>query len=36
MLVRRPRESLEDLLTRLDEAIRMAYEEEQYTDEINP
>jgi class 3 adenylate cyclase len=36
MLVRRPRESLEDLLTRLDEAIRKAMEEDEFTDEINP
>jgi hypothetical protein len=35
MLVRRPRESLQDLLTRLDDAIRLAVEEETYTDEIN-
>jgi hypothetical protein len=35
MLVRNPRESLEDLLTRLDEAIRLALEENIYTDEIN-
>lgn len=35
MLVRRPQESLHDLLARLDEAIRLAVEEEQYTDEIN-
>jgi hypothetical protein len=35
MLVRRPQESLHDLLTRLDEAIRLAVEEETYTDEIN-
>lgn len=35
MLVRRPQESLHDLLTRLDEAIRLAVEEERYTDEIN-
>jgi hypothetical protein len=36
MLVRQPRESLEDLLSRLDEAIRMAVEEDVHTDEINP
>ena len=35
MLVRRPKESLEDLLSRLDEAIRLAVEEDEYTDEIN-
>jgi hypothetical protein len=35
MLVRRPRESLPDLLARLDEAIRLAVEEDEYTDEIN-
>ena len=35
MLVRRPGESLEDLLARLDEAIRLAAEEDTYTDEIN-
>jgi hypothetical protein len=35
MLVRRPNESLEDLLSRLDEAIRLADEEGVYTDEIN-
>jgi hypothetical protein len=35
MLVRRPRESFEDLLTRLDEAIRRAFVEDEYTDEIN-
>jgi hypothetical protein len=35
MLVRRPGESLEDLLARLDEAIRLAVEEDTYTDEIN-
>lgn len=35
MLVRRPEESLHDLLTRLDEAIRLAVEEDEYTDEIN-
>jgi hypothetical protein len=35
MLVRRPGESLNDLLARLDEAIRLAVEEDTYTDEIN-
>jgi hypothetical protein len=35
MLVRRPGESLEDLLARLDEAIRRAVDEDTYTDEIN-
>jgi hypothetical protein len=35
MLVRRPRESLDELLARLDEAIRLAVEEDTYTDEIN-
>jgi hypothetical protein len=35
MLVRRPGESLIDLLARLDEAIRLAAEEDTYTDEIN-
>lgn len=35
MLVRQPQESLEGLLTRLDEAIRLAVEEDTYTDEIN-
>jgi hypothetical protein len=35
MLVRRPGESLEDLLARLDEAIRLAVDEDTYTDEIN-
>jgi hypothetical protein len=35
MLVRRPGESLEAFLTRLDEAIRKAVEEDVYTDEIN-
>jgi hypothetical protein len=35
MLVRRPEESLHDLLTRLDEAIRLAVEEDEYTDEVN-
>jgi hypothetical protein len=35
MLVRRHGESVKDLLTRLDEAIRLAVEEDTYTDEIN-
>ena len=35
MLVRKPRETLTELLIRLDEAIRKAQEEEIYTDEIN-
>ena len=35
MLVRRPEESLHDLLARLDETIRLAMEEDEYTDEIN-
>jgi hypothetical protein len=35
MLVRRPEESLEDLLARLDEAIRLAVDEDTYIDEIN-
>jgi hypothetical protein len=35
MLVRRPHESLEGLLTRLDEAIRQAVENAVFTDEIN-
>lgn len=35
MLVRRPRESLEQLLTRLDAAIGKAWDEEEYIDEIN-
>ena len=35
MLVRRPRESLEELLTRLDMAIGKAWDEEEYIDEIN-
>ncbi|HEX6039362.1 hypothetical protein [Longimicrobium sp.] len=35
MLVRRPEESLHDLLSRLDEAIRLAVEEDEYIDEIN-
>jgi hypothetical protein len=36
MLVRRPGESLQDLLQRLDSAIASAYEEENYIDEVNP
>ena len=36
MLVRQPRESLDELLSRLDEAIRIAVEQDVYTDEINP
>ena len=35
MLVRRPRESLEELLDRLDMAIGKAWNEEEYIDEIN-
>ena len=35
MLVRRPEESLHDLLARLDEAIRLAVEEDEYIDEVN-
>jgi hypothetical protein len=35
MLVRRRGESLEELLARLDEAIRLAVDEDTYTDEIN-
>lgn len=35
MLVRRRGESLDDLLTRLDDAIRLAVEEETYIDETN-
>jgi hypothetical protein len=34
-LVRRPRESLEDLLTRLDEALERRWEHEELIDEIN-
>ena len=34
-LVRRPRESLEDLLTRLDAALERAWEEQEFVDEIN-
>jgi hypothetical protein len=36
MLVRRPGETLLQLLTRLDQAIEKAYEEGVPTDEINP
>ncbi len=36
MLVRRGAESLEQLLMRLDDAVRQAVEEEIVTDEINP
>jgi hypothetical protein len=36
MLVRRKGENLLQLLTRLDEAIAKAYEENIFTDEINP
>lgn len=35
MLARRPEESLEELLDRLDEAIVKAWDEEEYIDEIN-
>jgi len=35
MLMRRPGESLLDLLVRLDQAIEKAYNEEIFTDEIN-
>jgi hypothetical protein len=35
MLVRRRGESLQDLLTRPEDAIRLAAEEDTYTDEIN-
>jgi hypothetical protein len=35
MLVRRRGESLNDLLARLDDAIRLTVEEDTYTDEIN-
>jgi hypothetical protein len=35
MLVRRPGEAFEALLTRLDEAVRLATEEDIFTDEIN-
>jgi hypothetical protein len=36
MLVRRKNETLLQLLTRLDQAIAKAYNEDIYTDEINP
>lgn len=35
MLVRRPGESLQELLDRLDRAIVKAWDEEEYIDEIN-
>lgn len=35
MLVRRSRESLEDLLERLDRAIGKAWDDDEYIDEIN-
>jgi hypothetical protein len=35
MLVRRRGESLEELLTRLDEAVRLAVEEDVFSDEVN-
>jgi hypothetical protein len=35
MLVRRPGESLHDLLQRLDSAIASAYDDENYIDEVN-
>ncbi|MDF0676066.1 MAG: hypothetical protein P0120_17295 [Nitrospira sp.] len=35
MLVRRPRESLDALMDRLDQAIGKAWDEEEYIDEIN-
>ena len=35
MLVRRPEESFEDLLTRLDRAIADAVEDQIFVDEIN-
>ena len=35
MLVRRPRESLEELLGRLETAIGRAWDHEEYIDEIN-
>ncbi len=34
-LVRRPRESFEELLTRLDAALDRAWEDQEYVDEIN-
>lgn len=36
LLVRRPRETLETLITRLDEAIRSAWEDDEFIDEVNP
>jgi hypothetical protein len=36
MLVRRPRESLEELLARLDAAIGKAWDDDVFIDEINP
>jgi len=36
MLKRRPKESLEDLLSRLDSAIECAIETDKIVDEINP
>jgi len=36
MLVRRDRETLAQLLTRLDQAAAKALDEDVYTDEINP
>lgn len=36
MLQRRPGETLQQLLTRLDAAIDLAWATDQYTDEINP
>ena len=36
MLQRRPGESLQQLLERLDAAIDLAWTTDQYTDEINP
>jgi len=36
MLVRRGDELLSELLARLEEAIRLAVEEETFTDEVNP
>ena len=35
ILVRQKDESIENLLTRLDEAVRQALEDEVYTDEVN-
>jgi len=34
-LMRRPGESLEDLLTRLDDALERGWEDDEYIDEIN-